>query len=91
MPPTGWLIKSVPPPAGAQPWCGSTEAWTRTSWSEAAHRGTSHLSREGTPPAVITIGIDPHKTSLTAVALDATGQQVAARRVVVNAAAPTRR
>ena len=43
--------------------------------------------REGTPPAVITIGIDPHKASLTAVALDATGEQVAARRVVVNAAA----
>ena len=36
---------------------------------------------------MITIGIDPHKASLTAVALDATGQQVAARRVVVNAAA----
>ncbi len=36
---------------------------------------------------MITIGIDPHKASLTAVALDATGQQVAARRVTVNAGA----
>jgi hypothetical protein len=36
---------------------------------------------------VITIGIDLHKASLTAVALDVTGQQVAARRVTVNAGA----
>jgi transposase len=36
---------------------------------------------------VITIGIDPHKASLTAVALDATGQQVATRRVTINAGA----
>jgi transposase len=34
---------------------------------------------------VITIGIDPHKTSLTAVALDPTGRQLATRRVTVNA------
>jgi transposase len=34
---------------------------------------------------VITIGIDPHKSSLTAVAVDATGQQLAARRFPVNA------
>ncbi|MET8912777.1 IS110 family transposase [Micromonospora sp. NPDC004551] len=37
------------------------------------------------PPAVITIGIDPHKASLTAVALDPTGRQLATRRVTVNA------
>jgi transposase len=36
---------------------------------------------------VITIGIDPHKASLTAVALDPTGRQLAARRVIVNAGA----
>jgi transposase len=36
---------------------------------------------------VITIGIDPHKASLTAVALDPTGHQLAARRVTVNAGA----
>ncbi|MFG1928952.1 IS110 family transposase [Cryptosporangium sp. NPDC048952] len=36
---------------------------------------------------MITIGIDPHKSSLTAVALDATGQQLAHRRIAVNAAA----
>ncbi|WP_319460496.1 IS110 family transposase [Micromonospora sp. RTP1Z1] len=34
---------------------------------------------------MITIGIDPHKSSLTAVAVDATGQQLAARRFTVNA------
>jgi transposase len=36
---------------------------------------------------VITIGIDPHKYSLTAVALDQTGRLLATRRIVVNAAA----
>ena len=34
---------------------------------------------------MITIGIDPHKSSLTAVAVDATGRQLAARRFAVNA------
>jgi transposase len=34
---------------------------------------------------VITIGIDPHKSSLTAVALDATGHELRARRFPVNA------
>ena len=37
--------------------------------------------------AVITIGIDPHKASLTAVALDPTGRHLATRRVAVNAGA----
>ncbi len=36
---------------------------------------------------MITIGIDPHKASLTAVALDPTGHQLATRRVTVNAGA----
>ncbi|MET8354695.1 IS110 family transposase [Micromonospora sp. NPDC005206] len=36
---------------------------------------------------MITIGIDPHKSSLTAVALDETGQLLATRRITVNAAA----
>jgi transposase len=36
---------------------------------------------------VITIGIDPHKSSLTAVALDQTGRLLATRRITVNAAA----
>jgi len=36
---------------------------------------------------VITIGIDPHKASLTAVALDPTGHQLATGRVTVNAGA----
>ena len=34
---------------------------------------------------MITIGIDPHKCSLTAVALDPTGQQLATRRITINA------
>ncbi|WP_238324023.1 IS110 family transposase [Salinispora pacifica] len=34
---------------------------------------------------VIVIGIDPHKSSLTAVAVDDTGHELAARRFVVNA------
>ena len=34
---------------------------------------------------MITIGIDPHKSSLTAVALDATGHEPRARRFPVNA------
>ena len=37
--------------------------------------------------AVITIGIDPHKASLTAVALDPTGRQLSTRRVTINAGA----
>jgi transposase len=36
---------------------------------------------------VITIGIDPHKASFTAVALDEAGQALATRRITVNAAA----
>jgi transposase len=34
---------------------------------------------------VITIGIDPHKSSLTAVAVDVSGQPVGQRRFAVNA------
>jgi transposase len=34
---------------------------------------------------VITIGIDPHKSSLTAAALDPTGRRLRARRFAVNA------
>jgi transposase len=35
--------------------------------------------------AVITIGIDPHKSSLTAVAVDASGRPLGQRRLLVNA------
>jgi transposase len=35
--------------------------------------------------AVITIGIDPHKASLTAVAVDASGRPLGHRRLLVNA------
>jgi hypothetical protein len=34
---------------------------------------------------MITIGIDPHKSSLTAVAVDSTGQSVATMRIAVTA------
>ncbi|WP_338677722.1 transposase [Streptomyces sp. SCSIO 30461] len=54
---------------------------------------TSSQSAHRTPPIpfdlgnvhVITIGIDPHKLSHTAVAVDAAGHQLAQRRFVVNA------
>ena len=36
-------------------------------------------------PILIIIGVDPHKSSLTAVALDAAGQQLASRRFAVTA------
>ena len=36
---------------------------------------------------MIRIGIDPHKSSLTAVALDEAGKPLVARRITVNAAA----
>jgi transposase len=42
---------------------------------------------EGIRLPVITIGIDPHKSSMTAVALDETGKPLATRRITVNAAA----
>src|SRR5262245_45377470 len=47
----------------------------------------SPVSAPGEWMPVITIGIDPHKASLTAVALDPSGQQLASRRVTVNAGA----
>ncbi|MET7458432.1 transposase [Streptomyces sp. NPDC005574] len=43
----------------------------------------SHRVRGQQP--VILIGVDPHKSSHTAVAVDAAGHQVAQRRFVVNA------
>ncbi|WP_426513463.1 IS110 family transposase [Dactylosporangium sp. McL0621] len=38
---------------------------------------------------MITIGIDPHKSSLTAVALDQTGRTLATRQIAINTAAYT--
>src|SRR5205085_7523795 len=43
-----------------------------------------HLPPRGEPFTVITVGIDPHKSSLTAVAVDATGHQLASKRLAVN-------
>jgi hypothetical protein len=42
---------------------------------------------EGTRRLLKTIGIDPHKSSVTAVALGGAGQLLATRRITVNAAA----
>jgi hypothetical protein len=56
--------------------------------SQAARHGELSLALvEGTRLSVITIGIDPHKSLLTAVALDQTGRLLATRRITVNAAA----
>src|SRR5918998_5464092 len=44
----------------------------------------SPLSRDGRL-CMITIGIDPHKSSLTAVAVESTGEPVATMRLVVTA------
>jgi transposase len=38
--------------------------------------------------SVVIIGIDPHKSSLTAVAIDDTGTTLTTRRFVVNAGTP---
>ncbi|MEH0825986.1 IS110 family transposase [Micromonospora sp. CPCC 205714] len=55
--------------------------------SQAARHGDPRSLAEGTQLSVITIGIDPHKSSLAAVALDETGHLLATRRITVNAAA----
>src|SRR5262249_26334558 len=44
----------------------------------------SGLRKESSTPMIM-IGIDPHKSSITAVALDATGRVLGSRRIVVNA------
>lgn len=94
MPPSGWLIKSVPPLAGARPWRGSTEACS----PQFLQVGVLQVSLPATATSlfiwwkepsrlVITIGIDPHKSSLTTVALDAAGKPLASRRITLNAPA----
>ncbi|MCY1141460.1 transposase [Actinoplanes sp. Pm04-4] len=78
----------MPTLAGARPWRGSTEACSRISSSQAARHGDLPCSPGGRfQLSVITIGIDPHKSSLTAVALDETGKTLGSRRVTVNTAA----
>ncbi|MGS2620150.1 IS110 family transposase [Micromonospora sp. LZ34] len=84
----GWLFKSVPPLAAARPWRGSTEACSpipQVRLPATAIVLFAWWKEPGRP--VITIGIDPHKPSLTAVALDETGKPLATRRITVNAAA----
>ena len=57
------------------------------SGSQVAHRGPLHRHREK-HPLMITIGIDPHKSSLTAVAVHPDGQSHAPIRLVVDNATP---
>jgi transposase len=59
--------------------------WHGVTSSQGAHRGESPAAEHPELPSVITLGIDPHKSSLTAVALDPTGRQLRARRFTVNA------
>src|SRR4029453_6881773 len=66
------------------PWCGSTEAWHRSA-SQSAPHGPSPVPATMGALAVITIGIDPHKASITAVAIDPSGRSLGHRRLLVNA------
>ncbi len=54
------------------------------SESQVAHRGPFHHQSEERHQLVITIGIDPHKSSLTAVAVERTSQAHPPMRVVVD-------
>lgn len=58
------------------------------SESQIAHRGPSTKSVRGKASLVITIGIDPHKNSLTAVAVEPRGHAHAPIRVAVDKHTP---
>ena len=58
------------------------------SGSQVAHRGPSTVTTEERLQLVITIGIDPHKSSLTAVAVGPDGQTHPPIRLVVNKSTP---
>ncbi|MFE2070177.1 IS110 family transposase [Streptomyces sp. NPDC059467] len=81
----GWLSDSVPPPAD-----------THAVWLDRGMNVCDRYFKSGCPPhtsplrvqtgmRVITIGIDPHKSSHTAVAVDGAGHKTGQRRFVVNA------
>ena len=58
------------------------------SRSQVAHRGPSHRHSEERHRLVITIGIDPHKSSLTAVAVEPHGQPHQPIRLLVDKHTP---
>ena len=58
------------------------------SESQVAHRGPFHCQSEERHQLVITIGIDPHKSSLTAVAVEPSGQTRPPIRLVVDKNTP---
>ena len=60
------------------------------SESQVAHRGPFHRHSEERHQLVITIGIDPHKSSLTAVAVEPDGQPHPPIRLVVDQTHPGR-
>jgi hypothetical protein len=66
--PSGWLIDSLPLPAGP-PWCGSAEACDVLE-SDCPSRTHPVATLDA---FMITIGIDPHKSTLTAVGLSLEG------------------
>jgi len=73
LPPLGWLCSEVS--AGRCPLlgCGSKEARTRSTRSRCARLGFT-VYEKGI--AVTMIGIDPHKATHTAVAVDDDGQVI---------------
>jgi hypothetical protein len=83
LPPLGWLLNSVPSwPAPAVVWLDrgmATVLQVRVPTTARPVPATMGVL------AVITIGIDPHKASLTAVAVGPSGPPLGHRRLLVNA------
>ena len=83
LPPLGWLLNSVPSrPAPVVVWLDrgmATVLQVRVPTTARPVPATMGAL------AVITIGIDPHKASLTAVAVDPSGRSLGHRRLLVNA------
>ncbi|MFD3680232.1 IS110 family transposase [Streptomyces sp. NPDC058613] len=85
MPPPGWLMISVPPPSGTRAvWLDRGMNVCDRYFKSGAHR-TLLPARAQVRMRVITIGIDPHKSSHTASAIDGAGHKTGQRRFVVNA------
>jgi hypothetical protein len=80
----GWLVHSVPPVSSA-PWRGSIQARDRGRWNVKVPTTSSTVPpscRRGREPLMIIIGIDPHKHTYTAVAVDQREQPVGQRTVL---------
>lgn len=81
--PMGWLIDSVPPPSGTLAvWFDRGMQVDRLEVRMPTAHAPSQRAR-GRP--MILIGIDPHKSTHTAVAIDSSGNKIAHRRFPVNA------